>query len=200
VTTPEVEKTIWQPQNSKCMYLHSQTRYQRNSNGYNYVFGVRLLIGTHECTIRPNLKLKNPRWRPNTLKCMYLHSKMRYQQNSNSYTYMFPVSGFPLAPSRKLCDRTRSGKKQYGRLYTSNECFFTPRQDNDEIPTVIPMFSGSGFLLEPIGILCDQTGSGKIQVANHRKISAFRRGITRAWPAIEDTWWVWSYSTLSEPR
>ena len=30
----------WRPPNFKCMYLRFQTRYQRNSNGYAYVFGV----------------------------------------------------------------------------------------------------------------------------------------------------------------
>jgi len=80
---------IWRLLNLKCMFLHYQTRYQRHSNGHTYVFGVRLPIGTHEHTIRPELKLTNPRWYPVTLKCMYLHSKLRYQRNSNHYTYVF---------------------------------------------------------------------------------------------------------------
>jgi len=78
----------WRSPYLKCMFLQSQTRYQRNSIGYTYVFGVRLPIGTHEHTIWPKLKLTNPRWWPVTLKWMYLHSKLRYQRNSNGYTYV----------------------------------------------------------------------------------------------------------------
>jgi len=79
----------WRPPYLKCMFLHYQTRYQRNSRGYTYVFGDRLPIGTHEHTIRPKLKLTNPRWWPITLKCMYFHSKLRYQRHNNNSTSVF---------------------------------------------------------------------------------------------------------------
>jgi len=62
----------WRLLNLKCTFLHSQTRYQQNSNGYTYIFGDRLFIGTHEKTLRPNRKWKIPTWRPLNLKCMYL--------------------------------------------------------------------------------------------------------------------------------
>ena len=44
----------WWPLNFKYIYLRSQARYQRNSNGYIYVFGVQLSIGTHGNTMRPS--------------------------------------------------------------------------------------------------------------------------------------------------
>ena len=60
----------WQPLNFKYVYLRSQTRYQRNSNGYTYIFVVQLSIGTHRNTMRPSRKRKNPRWRSLSSKCM----------------------------------------------------------------------------------------------------------------------------------
>jgi len=73
------------------MFLHSQTRYQRNSDGYTYVFGIQLSIGTHENTMRPNQKWKIPIWWPLNLKCMFLHSWTRYQRYSNGYTFVFGI-------------------------------------------------------------------------------------------------------------
>jgi len=82
-------KPIWPPQNLKCTFLHTQTRYERNSNGYTYVFGDRLLIGTHENTMRPNRKWIKPLWRPLNVKCTFLHSQMSHQRNFKGYTYVF---------------------------------------------------------------------------------------------------------------
>ena len=76
---------------------------------------------------------------------------------------MFSGSGFPMGLMRILCDQTGSGKIQDGGLLISNACIFVPRQDINEIPTAIPMFSGSSFPLGLMRILCDRTGSGQIQ-------------------------------------
>jgi len=75
-------KPIWRPKNLKYMFLHSRTRYQRNFKGYNYVFGDRLLIATHENTMRPNRKWIKPTWRPTNLKCMFFHSQKKISANS----------------------------------------------------------------------------------------------------------------------
>ena len=96
------------PLNFKCLYLRFQTRYQRNSNGFTYIFGVQLSIGTHENTMRPNRKWKNPRWWPLNFKCMYLRLYTRWQRNSNGYTYVFEVqlsnnnSDNVVRPNRKI--------------------------------------------------------------------------------------------------
>jgi len=47
------------------------------------------------------------------------------------------------------------------------------------------MFAGTGFMLGPTRILCDQTGSGKIASRKSPETSDFRRGLTGARPAIE---------------
>ena len=60
----------WWPLNFKYTYLCSQTRYQRNSNGYTYVFGVQLSIETHGNTMRPSREWKNARWRSLSFKCI----------------------------------------------------------------------------------------------------------------------------------
>jgi len=57
-------KPIWRSQNLKCMFLHSQTRYRRNSKDYTNVFGIGLSIDTHENTMRPNRKWKVTIWWP----------------------------------------------------------------------------------------------------------------------------------------
>ena len=54
-------------------------------------------------------------------------------------------------------------KIQDGGLLTSNAYISASRHDINEIPTALPTFSGSSFPLALMGILCDQTGSGKIQ-------------------------------------
>ena len=59
----------WRPRISN-IYYRSQTRYQRNSNGYTHVFGIQLPIGTRGNTMQPNRKRKNPRWRSLSCKCM----------------------------------------------------------------------------------------------------------------------------------
>ena len=89
VTEPDVEKFKMAASKLQIQYLRFQTRYQRNSNGYTYIFGVQLSIGTHKNTMRPNRKWTNPRWWPPNFKCMYLRSQTRYQRNSNGYTYVF---------------------------------------------------------------------------------------------------------------
>jgi len=39
---PEVENSRWRPLHFQNIYLSLYTRYQRNSNGYTYVFGIQL--------------------------------------------------------------------------------------------------------------------------------------------------------------
>jgi len=73
------------------MFLQSQTSYQRYSNGYTYVFGVGLIIGTLTISMLSNRKWTNPRWRPMHLQCMLLHCHTRYQRYSNGYSYVFGV-------------------------------------------------------------------------------------------------------------
>ena len=90
-TKPEVDNPRWRPLNFYCAHFCSQTRYQRNSNGYTYVFGVQLSIGTYKNLMRPNWELKNPRWRPLNFKCMYLLFQTRNQRNYNGYTFIFGV-------------------------------------------------------------------------------------------------------------
>ena len=74
-------------------------------------------------------------------------------------------SSISLGFKGELCDGTESGKIQDGGRQTSNACIFAPRQDINEIPTAIPMFSGSGFPMRLTRRLCDQYGSGKSKMA-----------------------------------
>ena len=55
-TKAEAGNPRQRPQNFKCMYLRFQTRYQRNSNGYAYVFEVQHSTGTCGNDVRPNRK------------------------------------------------------------------------------------------------------------------------------------------------
>jgi hypothetical protein len=57
----------------------------------------------------------------------------------------------------------QSGNIRDGGLITSNTYISAPRQDINEIPTATPMFSEPSFPLGLMEILCDQTGSKKIQ-------------------------------------
>ena len=97
----------WQPFNFKCMYLRSQTRYQRNSNRYTCFSVVLPSIRTHENTMRPNRKWTNSRWRPLNFYCVSLRSQTRYQRNSNGKTYVLEVQhstgtcGNDVRPNRK---------------------------------------------------------------------------------------------------
>ena len=87
---------------------------------------------------------------------------------------MFSGSSFPLGLMRILCDQTGSGQIQDGGIQTSNACVSASRQDINEIPTAMPMFSGSGFPLGLITWPCDQTGSGRIQDGGwHSLIACF---------------------------
>ena len=52
------KKSRWRPLNFKCVSLRSQTRCQRNSNGYTYVFEVQHFTGTCGNDVRPNRKWK----------------------------------------------------------------------------------------------------------------------------------------------
>ena len=72
----------------------------------------------------------------------------------------------------RLGDQTGNGKIQDGDLQTSNSCISASRQDINEIPTALPMFSGSSFPLGLMRILCDQTGSGKIQDGGLKTLNA----------------------------
>jgi len=90
-------KPIWPPQNLKCTFLHSQTRYERNSNGYTYVFGDQLPIGTHENTMRPNRKWIKRIRRPLNLKCMFLHPR-RVINEISKVIHMFSGTGYRWDP------------------------------------------------------------------------------------------------------
>jgi len=107
----------WWPLNFKCIFLHYQTINQWNSNGYTYVFGVRLSIGTNENTMRPNRKWKNPRCQDLNFKCIFLHYQTINQWNSNGYTYVFVVRLFIGTHEKfRSCDQTESGKTQNNGL------------------------------------------------------------------------------------
>jgi len=71
-TQPEVTQFKLEASKLQMMYLRFRTRNQLNSNGYTYMFGIRLFIGTEEITVRPNWKWKNPRWRPLNYTYMYI--------------------------------------------------------------------------------------------------------------------------------
>ena len=90
---------------------------------------------------------------------------------------------------------------QNGGLNKSIACIFASRQDNNEIPTAMPMFSGSSFSLGHPRRLCDRTGIGKIQDGglwtSNACISAPRQDINEIPTAIlvfrglafhEDSW------------
>jgi len=75
-------------------------------------------------------------------------------------------SSIPLELIGVLCNQTGSGKIQDGGLKTSNAYSSISSQDIYRIQTAttaIPMHLGSKNQLQLVGILCDQTGSGKIQ-------------------------------------
>ena len=59
-----------------------------------------------------------------------------------------------------------SGKVQDGGLLTSNTYTSAPRQDINEILTATPVFSGSSFPLDFMGIHSDLAESGKLQDGN----------------------------------
>jgi len=85
------------------MFLHSRTWYQRNSNGYAYVFEDRLSIGTHENTMRPNRKWKKPIWRSQVLvfSTSTHENTMRPNRNWNNTSRRSPEnSAFPRGVTR----------------------------------------------------------------------------------------------------
>jgi len=53
---PIVENPRWRPLNFQNVYLSLYTRYQRNSNGYTYVFGVQLSYNDNGNVVRSNGK------------------------------------------------------------------------------------------------------------------------------------------------
>jgi len=115
-------KPIWPPQNLKCMFLHSQTRYERNSKGYTYVFGDQLPIGTHENTMRPNRKWIKPIWRPLTQNARFSTHKPDISEFPTAIS-MFSGTGFPLGLTRILCDQNRKWKIPIWRLLNL-KCMF----------------------------------------------------------------------------
>ena len=113
-TKPELEKSKMVASELQMNVSPPQTRYQRNSNGYTCFFGVQHSIRTHENTMRPNRKWKNSKWRPLNFYCVSLRSQTRYQRNSNGYTYVF-LSSIPLELVGMMCDQTGSGKHKMFR-------------------------------------------------------------------------------------
>ena len=73
----------------------------------------------------------------------------------------------PNGIDRNTVRLNRKWKIQYGGLKTSIACISASRQGNQqdiiEIPTAKPTFLRSSIPLGLMGILCDRTGSGKIQ-------------------------------------
>ena len=85
----------------KPLYLRFQTRNQRNSNGYIYVFGVQLPIRTSGNTVQPNQGWKSPgRWLLNSKIMLYLRSQTRYQRNP--IVLDFSTSGWVAKYSHKF--------------------------------------------------------------------------------------------------
>ena len=120
------ENPRWRPPNFKCMYLRSQTRYPRNSNGHAYVFGVQLSNETHQKTMRTNRKWKNPSWRSVNFNCVFLRSQTRYRRNSNGYTHIFGVQ-HSKETSSDTVQPNRKWVIQDGGLKTSNACISASR-------------------------------------------------------------------------
>ena len=58
-------------------------------------------------------------------------------------------------------ERNLKWKIQDGVLSTSSTCISTCTQDSNEIPSAIPMFSGSNCAMELVVILYDQTGRNR---------------------------------------
>ena len=70
-------------------------------------------------------------------------------------------SSIPSGLMKILWDQTGRGKIQDVNLSTSFACLCALRQNINGIPTAIPTFLRSSIPLELVGMMCDQTGSGK---------------------------------------
>ena len=156
----------WRPQNFKCMYLRFQTRYQWNSNGHAYVFGVLLSIGTYENIMRPNRKRNKFKMAAGKL-CLRVSlppDKISAKFHRLYLIVRGPAFHWDSWELRIPWDHTGSRKIQDDDLSTSHACLCALRQDINGIPTPKPTFSRSSIPLELVGMMCDQTGSGKHKV------------------------------------
>ena len=148
----------WRPVNFNCVFLRSQTRYRRNSNGYTHVFGVQHSNGTSSDTVRPNRKWVIQDVSLKTSNACISVSRQDINEIPTAMP-MFSGSSSPMRLTRRLCDQTGSGKFQDGSRLTLIACFSAPRQDIDEISTATPMFLGSKIPTRLVQILCNQTAS-----------------------------------------
>ena len=121
------------------MYPRFQTRYQRNFNGYIFLWSSF----PSDNTMRPNRKWKNPRWWPLNFKCMYLRFQTkRYRRNSNGYTYTF----WGLVIQRDWWESCTT--KEEVDYPWSNANSSSPRQDMYEFPMLQPLHQCFGNLWE----------------------------------------------------
>ena len=89
-----MENPRWRPLNFKSVYLSLYTRWQRNSNGHTYIFGVQLSDVCNGNDVRPNGEgtgRGKSKMAALNLKYLYLSLYTRWQRNSNDYTYVFGV-------------------------------------------------------------------------------------------------------------
>ena len=115
----------WRSLNFKFMYLCFQTRYQRNPDGYTYVFGVKFPLGLmrilYDQTGNGNIQDGGLQ----TSNACISASR----QDINEIPTVMPMffgSSFPLELVAWLSDQTGSGKIQDGCWHSLIACFSAP--------------------------------------------------------------------------
>ena len=165
---------IWRPQKPENVKFKKNRDNRRCISAHNEIptallwFCIQLSIEFDRNTVLLNRKWKNPRWRSKiSIACIFA-SRLGNQQDLTEIPTAKPSfsrSKIPLGLLGILWGRTGSGKIQDGGLKTSIAFISAHRQDINDIPTAVLMFLGSSFPLKLVRILCDRTGSGKIQRA-----------------------------------
>ena len=82
------------------------------------------------------------------------------RENFDGYSPIF-VDGQFNRTNNETARCNRKWKIQDGGLHTWNTYISACTQDGDEIPTAIPMFSGSSYLMGVMTMFCDQTGRNR---------------------------------------
>jgi len=78
---------------------------------------------------------------------------------------VFSTSTYPIKLLRMLNDQTGSGKSKMAVTKTGYDYISACKQDGSEILTAISMFSGSSYTMISTGMLHEETGSGKSNMA-----------------------------------
>ena len=99
----------WRQLNFNCVFLHSKTRYRRNSNGYTHVLGVQHSNETCSDTMQTNRKWAIQDGGLKTSNACISASRLDINEIPTAMP-MFAGSSFPMRLIRRLCDQTENGE------------------------------------------------------------------------------------------